>query len=166
MLFFRKIQTRERAEILLGGCVVGPRRFCLDGESSKIMDDATNCDRSPPRFIHVPRIKFPDALELGRASDLVTAVRLVFGSRGKAQIRAAIIKAVAVDMVHATGAGGVHEKPVHQHVLAVNFGGRVAVRAASRQEKPTMLRKLEQILSVYQRECATRERHEIHAAPP
>lgn len=93
-----EIQTSERAEELLGGCVVGPRRFYFGIKILALClpySGHGSADTHTPRLLAVGARK-PNALVFV-ARD---AVGVVLRARTEPKIFAAIVEAVAVYMVN------------------------------------------------------------------
>lgn len=132
-MIVRKIETRERAEELLGGCVVGPRRICFDFENTKVPLDTSN------HYVRAPLLT--DALLAGvvvvahalkggsRTLPLLSiaatlpAIACIFRSRTNAEIAASIVEGLAADVIHHHAIRRVHNQTRHGNFLRRIDGG-------------------------------------------
>lgn len=143
-MLIRKIQTRERAEILLGGCVIGPRGLFFTRESAEILFFAVNNNRCPPRPAGLVRPRKADALEARATVDIRAPIGLVLRSGAKPKVGPSVIKRISIDVVNLEIAWCRHDDSMHHgchasSVVEADLSGRIWDIAAPKSDVPLEL---------------------------
>jgi len=110
-MLIRKVQTRERAEELLGGCVVGPRRFLFGSEvTQRNFFIRGNLNNGAPRIFTIGEAHAP----VSRRAQWVSGLPNVFLISAEAQIAAPVIESIVVDVVNVETRWSIHNNSMDQ----------------------------------------------------
>lgn len=135
----RKIETRERAEVLLGGFIVGPRRFNLSFKERVVLLSAV-------ANIHFPRasatVGYAHNTLVNRGpTGALSLIPQIFSLGANAKVASAIIKCVAIDVIHDNANLSANNQPMERNNLSANSPPRVPVSISISACGPRVRRK-------------------------